>query len=125
MNNTNIITVYVAIILLVALVLIIYFSTKRLKIKISQVREGKTENKKISKLINKAKTSGKNKFARYMVFYALVQSILMTLIFGVMDVFLHSKEFDIFRSLYFLISGSIILSLIAIIRANTIWHQSR
>ena len=108
---------------IIAYAIIIYFHLKKLKEKISQITEGKIENKQLNKLISKARVNSKNKFAIYMCFQGLLASSFVTIVFIVIDLLNKSNGLDITNYLIFFLFVSVVFSFTGIIKANSIWQQ--
>ena len=117
------ITITLAFFLIVAYAILSYFQLKKLKEKTLQVLERKIENKQLNKLISRARTFSKNRFAVYMCFQGLLISTSITIVLIVMDLLNKSNELDIIKYLIVFLFSSLVFSLTGIVKANSIWHQ--
>jgi hypothetical protein len=120
---------YINLTILVSLILVYavfsYFELKSIKLKVSQVLGGKIDNKRLSKLINKAQKISKNDFALYMFLQAIMVSFFVTILLIVIDLFVISNELNILKYLFVFFFVSIVLSINGIAKANSIWKTCR
>ncbi|MBW8330862.1 MAG: hypothetical protein K0M40_02495 [Prolixibacteraceae bacterium] len=117
-------TILLVVVLITAFAVLSYLELKKLKRKVVQILEGKLDNKQLSKLINRARTSSKNQFQTFMFFQVLKFCVITTLLFVPIDLLISSNEFDITKYLIFFLFMIVAFSLNGIARANTIWNLS-
>ena len=120
----NYLTIFLTMTLITAYAVLSYFQLKKLKGKVVQIMKGKLENKQLSKLINRARTSGRNQFSIFMIYQGLVFSLIFTIVLMPIDLLISSTEFDITKFIFIFLFLDCCFSLNAIARANTIWELS-
>jgi len=115
-------TILYFVLLITAYAVLSHFQLKKLKGKVVQIMEGKLENKQLSNLINKARTSSKNQFTIFLLFKGLVFSIIFIILLIAVDLLFQSHEFDITFYIIIFLFLIVVLSLSVIARANAIWN---
>ncbi len=113
-------------ILLVAFATLSYFQIKKVKDKIGRINNEEIQDKKLNKIIIKAKASSKTKFIVYAwLSRSLISAIITTIVVLAMDFLIGHNEPELMKYLIVSIFIFAIITLNGVVSANSIWNSSQ
>jgi hypothetical protein len=120
------ITLIMLFIILVAFSILSYFHIKKVKTMIGRIKNGKIQDKQLSRFMIKAKASSKCKFIVYAwLKTSLIHVFIATIVVLAMDFFIGQNELELIRSLIVFLFIFAIITFIGVVSANSIWNLSQ